>query len=261
VRDILARANRDVLQRFACGSVLLAFDYDGTLAPIVRDPARATMRARTRALLTDVAKKYPCLITGRARADASRRLGALQGIALIGNHGIEPWQVSVRARRSVRRWLPLLVPRLARLPGVTVEDKTYSIAIHYRGSREKQSALKVIRAAIATLGDLRVIPGKQVLNLLPRASADKGSALLQALARSGCETALYVGDDFTDEDAFALDQPGRLLSIRVGRRKDSLASYFIRSQNEIDDLLRRLRSLARARQPRGIRNGRPSPGP
>ncbi len=73
----------------------------------------------------------------------------------------------------------------------------------------------------------------------------------------GCDTALYVGDDDTDEDVFALDQPGRLLTIRVGRKLDSLAGYFLRNQAEIDVLLRVLhrlgakrRTTARVRTPR-----------
>ena len=71
MRHILARANRDVLRQFACSRVLLAFDYDGTLAPIVSDPKQAAMRATTRALLSEIAKRYPCVvISGRARADA-----------------------------------------------------------------------------------------------------------------------------------------------------------------------------------------------
>jgi trehalose 6-phosphate phosphatase len=87
------------------------------------------------------------------------------------------------------------------------------------------------------LGDVRLIRGKQVVNLLPHDAPHKGVALEKARDRFGCDTALYVGDDETDEDVFGLDQPGRLLTIRVGRRQGSLASYFLRNQGEMDELL------------------------
>ena len=79
-----------------------------------------------------------------------------------------------------------------------------------------------------------------MLNVLPVGAPHKGLALERARARLGCDTAVYVGDDETDEDVFALDQPGQLLSIRVGRKKSSSAAYCIRSQAEIDALLRSL---------------------
>ena len=249
MRHILGRLGRDMLRQYTWSNVLLAFDYDGTLAPIVRDPERAAMRATTRRLLAEVALKYPCVvISGRARADALDRLQGVGTVEVIGNHGTEPWQVSRGALRAVRQWGPLLSHRLAPLQGVTVEEKGYSLAIHYRRSREKATARTAIQKAAASLGDVRLIRGKQVVNVLPTDAPHKGMALQKARARFGCDTALYVGDDDTDEDVFALDQPGRLLTVRVGRKLDSLAGYFLRNQAEIDALLRVLRRLGQERQ-------------
>ena len=241
MKDILARANRDVLRQFACSRVLLAFDYDGTLAPIVPVPEQAVMRPETRALLEALARRYPCVvISGRARADAIRRLRGVEAVEVIGNHGIEPWQTSRRSLRVVRRWRALLERRLVPLSGLTVEDKLYSLAVHYRRSREKKRARAAILRAAVSLGDVRLVRGKQVVNLLPTDAPHKGIALERARARFACDTAIYVGDDETDEDVFALDQPGRLLTIRVGRKRQSLASYFLRNQGEIDRLLEAL---------------------
>lgn len=241
MRHILARANREVLQQFACSRVLLAFDYDGTLAPIVADPEAAAMRPSTRGLLTEVARRYPCVvISGRARADARRKLGGVGAVEVIGNHGIEPWQSSRESLLAVRRWQPLLTRRLASVQGVVIEDKVYSVAVHYRLSREKKKARAAIRQAAADLGAVRLIRGKLVVNILPVDAPHKGIALEKARARFGCDTAVYVGDDETDEDVFALDQPGRLLTIRVGEKRDSQAAYFLRNQAEIDRLLRAL---------------------
>jgi trehalose 6-phosphate phosphatase len=241
MRYILSRDNRPVLDRFGRSNVLLAFDFDGTLAPIVRDPAAATMRASTRALLLALAVQRPCVvISGRRRADVARRVRGVRVAEIIGNHGIEPWLATARLRREVQRWTPLLDARLARVAGVRIEEKGFSIAVHYRLAVDRARARAAIRAAASGIGGMRVVGGKQVLNLLPVGAPDKGTAFVQALARLGCRRAVYVGDDTTDEDVFALGQPSRLLMIRVGRTRESLAPYFLRSQVEIDDLLRRL---------------------
>jgi trehalose 6-phosphate phosphatase len=76
-----------------------------------------------------------------------------------------------------------------------------------------------------------------VVNLVPAAAPNKGDALLELRAQAGADTALYVGDDITDEDVFRLRQPGRLVSVRVGQSSSSSAAYFVRSQRDIDRLL------------------------
>jgi trehalose 6-phosphate phosphatase len=238
MRDILSRAHREVLQQFAWSKVLLAFDYDGTLAPIVRDPDRAAMRDLTQRLLVEVAERYPCIvISGRSRPDVGRWLSGVPLQQVVGNHGIEPWQATRPLMDEVRRCAPLLGECLASFRGVHIEDKSFSISVHYRRSREKRKALAAILEAARGLGPVRVIGGKQVVNILPEGAPHKGVALEKERERLGCDTAIYVGDDQTDEDVFALDQPGRLLSIRVGARKGSLASYYVRNQAAVDTLL------------------------
>jgi trehalose 6-phosphate phosphatase len=241
MRDILARANRELLEQLAASRALLAFDFDGTLAPIVNDPGRAAMRASTRRLLRKAARAYPCVvISGRSRADVLRRLRGVGLAEVIGNHGLEPSGASLRARRKVRTWRPVLEEGVEGLRGVVIEDKGLSIAVHYRRSRQKNMARARVLAAASRLGEARLVGGKQVLNILPSGAPHKGLALEQARARLGCDTALYIGDDETDEDVFTLDQPGQLLAIRVGRRSRSAAGYYVRSQAEVDRLLRRL---------------------
>lgn len=229
----------EVLEQFVWSNVLLAFDFDGTLAPIVADPERATMRTRTRELLGAAAKLFRVVvISGRAQADVTRKLCGVSVDGVVGNHGIEPWQATDRVMASVARWRPLLVKRLSSIRGVIIENKVYSVAIHTRLCREKKRARAAIWAAIAELGNVRVIGGKQVVNILPSGAPDKGIALERERRRLGCDTAIYVGDDQTDEDVFVLDQPGRLLTIRVGAKRKSQAAYFIRGQREIDSVLR-----------------------
>jgi trehalose 6-phosphate phosphatase len=256
MRDILAAVNRRVLLQFVCSRVVLAFDFDGTLAPIVADPATAAMRPKTRALLAAVGRRYPCvIISGRGREDVRRRVAGVGTVEVIGNHGIEPWQSSEPRLRAVQRWQPLLARKTAGFRGVEIEDKVYSVAVHYRRSREKKKVRAAIEEAAAALGDVRLIKGKQVVNLLPVDAPHKGIALEAARARCKCDTAIYVGDDETDEDVFAMDQPGRLLSIRVGRNQRSLASYYIRSQREIDRLLRVFLGAIPGRESLGVTAG------
>lgn len=247
MKDILSRAGRETLQQFAWSNVLVAFDYDGTLAPIVRDPDEAAMRAATRRLLGEVAALYPCIVvSGRARPDALRWLRGIRLQQVVGNHGIEPWQASRPLVEEVKRWAPLLSRRLSPLKGVRIENKTYSVAVHYRHSREKRKARAAILEAAATLGSIRLIGGKQVVNILPEGAPHKGMALERERDRLRRDTAIYVGDDETDEDVFGLDQPGRLLTVRVGPKRASQASYYVKSQAAVDQLLAALVSLRQA---------------
>lgn len=244
MRDILSRSSREILQQFVWSNVLVAFDYDGTLAPIVGDPGKAAMRPSTRRLLAEVATYFPCVvISGRAQADARRWLRGIRLRQIVGNHGIEPWRATLPLMGEVRRWGPLLARRLSPLKGVWMENKTYSVAVHYRRSRAKKLARAAILTAAAELGPVRVIGGKQVVNILPERAPHKGLALERERDRLRLDTAIYVGDDETDEDVFGLDQPGRLLTVRVGAKRTSQAGYYLRSQEAMDEFLERLLSL------------------
>jgi len=235
---LFGRANKDLLQTFGWSNVLLAFDFDGTLAPLVSSPERAAMRPSTRRLLRRASRLYPCaVITGRAQADALTRFRGIDVCRVVGNHGAEPVKGGKAMRRRVQRWLPVLKARLSGRQGVVIEDKGYSVAIHYRHSRERRATLRAIQAATGSLPDVRIIGGKLAVNLLVPDAPHKGLALERERARFGCDTVIYVGDDVTDEDVFQLDRPGRLLSVRVGRKRASAASYYIRTQREIDRLL------------------------
>jgi trehalose 6-phosphate phosphatase len=241
---LFSRANRDLIKMFAWSNVLLGFDYDGTLAPLVAAPSRATMRASTRRLLRRTSELYPCVvISGRAQADARGRLRGIEIFRVVGNHGAEPSAARDLIRRRVRQWLPVLKKRLARRPGLVIEDKGLSIAIHYRQARHRTAARRAIMAATRSLDDARIIGGKLVVNLVAPDALHKGLALERERAHFACDTVIYVGDDETDEDVFQMDRPGQLLSIRVGRKRTSAAPYYIRNQAEIDALLRRLIAL------------------
>jgi trehalose 6-phosphate phosphatase len=244
VQYLLSPSNREILAQMAWSNVLLAFDFDGTLAPIVEQPEAAALPQSTRLVLERLALRYPCaIISGRSREDVLRRVHGIQIWSVIGNHGLEPSDGAHCHPHEVEKWRRTLERRLVRLEGVFIEDKVFSLAIHYRRSRKKRHAFMTIREAVRSLKNVRVIRGKDVVNLVAPDAPHKGMALEDLRARFGCDTALYVGDDETDEDVFELDQPGRLLCVRVGRRERSAASYYLRSQSEVTVLLEILLSL------------------
>jgi trehalose 6-phosphate phosphatase len=246
---ILAKRHIQTLASFATSNVLLAFDYDGTLAPIAVDPAVAPMRASTRRLLATLAGRYPCVvISGRARNDLVKRVAKIPVFHLSGNHGLEPWAQHSGYRTLVQDWVRRLGVSLASCPGVVIEDKTYSVTVHYRHSHRPGRALAAIRQAVRGLREARSLGGKYAVSLVPRGAPTKGAALERARRLFVCDTAIYVGDDQTDEDVFAGARADRLLTIRVGARRDSRALYYVRNQQEIDELLRTLLAFRPPRQ-------------
>ncbi len=268
MKQILLPTNRRILERFARSNVLLAFDFDGTLAPIVTLPERAQLRRATSRLLQDLTTLYPCVvISGRARTDVLKRLRGIPVRGVIGNHGIEPSGASQQPmRHQVDRWRRLLERQLSSVQGVRVENKVFSISVHYRRSRQRKKAQAAVVSAAATLNDARVVGGRLVVNILPKGAPHKGVALERERARLGCDTAIYMGDDETDEDAFGLLEPARLLTIRVGAESASLATYYIPGQADVDELLRilvvaRQRSVRRRSPTSGAIVGRPENRP
>jgi trehalose 6-phosphate phosphatase len=239
MKHILSRDHVRTLDPLAGARVLLAFDFDGTLAPIVADRERAAMRRRTHALLAAAAELYPCaVISGRARGDVAARLGSIPVKYVVGNHGMEPAAAPAAGAHAITLARPLLERALAVHPGIEIEDKRYSLSIHYRASPQKRAARRAIETAVAALpGPMRLIPGKLVANVVPAGARHKGTSLLELRERELADIAVYVGDDVTDEDAFALHRPGQVLAMRVGRAAASAAPFYLRDQREIDRLL------------------------
>jgi trehalose 6-phosphate phosphatase len=247
VKYLFTRAGSELLEMFACSNVLLAFDFDGTLAPLTSEPARATMRATTQRLLRQVARLYhSVVISGRAQGDALGRLRGVEICRVVGNHGAEPSRGGEAVRRRVGQWLPILNARLSTRQGVVIEDKGFSVAVHYRRARERNAARRAILTVARSLPDVRIIGGTLAINLVVPGAPHKGLAVERERSHFTCDTLIYVGDDETDEDVFQLDRPGRLLSIRIGRKPSSAATYYLRSQAEIDRLLGTLVALRTA---------------
>lgn len=242
--DLFSAAGQDAVARLACERTLYAFDFDGTLAPIVDRPDAARAHPETERRLRALAARVPtAIVTGRAADDLRSRID-FAPLHVIGNHGAEGLPASLQdatalaaSRAIVRSWIaawPALLARHARDPNIVVEPKAYSLSVHYRHSGDHAAAVRAIESAIRALEPApRVIAGKCVFNLLPEAAPDKGNALRSLVEFERCSAAFFVGDDVTDEAAFA-DAPPSWVTVCVGRSDDSRARYFIDDQDAID---------------------------
>lgn len=128
--------------------------------------------------------------------------------------------------------------------GVFVEKKSYSLSFHYRTVPQRGEARALISRIVAALAPTpRIVLGKSVVNAIPITAWHKGTALQECMRQLGCTTALYVGDDVTDEDVFALRDP-RVLTVRIGKKKASSARFFLNRQPEIVQALRLIVEIA-----------------
>jgi trehalose 6-phosphate phosphatase len=236
--------------------ILFAFDYDGTLAPIVRNPTQASFSWSRQGLLLELAQTEPlAIISGRGLNDLQNRFSPSlrRCITLVGNHGLEGIGVPASTLRNFRtlcsRWeksLRMILDPIWSAKGMHVENKTYSLSIHFRKVFQKREALRDILKAVSQLKTApRIIRGKEVVNLVVPQAPNKGTALLKLMRQARVDGALYVGDDDTDEDVFALHDH-RIFTIRVEKKPSSSASYFISSQQDIDELLETLIALRQA---------------
>ncbi|MGE0314897.1 MAG: trehalose-phosphatase [Lautropia sp.] len=223
---------------------LVAFDFDGTLAPLVPEPEKAAMDPRARERLERLRRRFPvAVVSGRGLADLRDRIG-IDGIALVGSHGSEWPQASgdmamptgdapagddgaaLQAQRdAVAGWVAQLRALLpAAAPEAVLEVKRLSLSLHYRHAHDPMA----LRERLARLFEgLRPQPtridGKFVWNLIPPGAPTKFDALEKLLRSSGAGTVIFVGDDATDELVFE-HAPAEWLTVRVFDGEAGLAA-------------------------------------
>ena len=262
---------RQIAQRLkAARHILLLSDYDGTLTPIVERPELANIPGETRGLLQALARQRRFtvgIISGRALGDLQARVG-VRGLVYAGNHGLEIEGPGVRfvnplaeELRPILRVLHQVLSRaVAPVRGTLVEDKGLTLSVHYRlvaedKADEVKNIFERIVATARSLGKVRTTAGKKVYEVRPEVDWDKGKAiklLMKRFGKGGRRSGLfpvYMGDDLTDEDGFrAIERYGDGLSIFVGgENTDSAASYCLRSPEEVQEFLRRLREREKVR--------------
>lgn len=250
--SILSVPGRNLMEEFARSRTLLVLDYDGTLSPIVRRQTKAQMSARTARLLKSVCELYPtAIVSGRSLRDVQMRLQGARVLDVVGNHGLE-WRGSrgsVRHREKVSKWMKKLHHALetGEIPreGVELEDKNLSLSIHYRAARNHARVRELLEDCVRGLSGAHVVEGKYLLNLVPDARANKGSAILKLKRKLSCQKVIFVGDDVTDESVFALRPKTFLLDVRVGKLARSKARYFLSRQTDMNVFLEELIRLRR----------------
>lgn len=241
------------LESVCFARTLFAFDFDGTLSKIVKNPEEAKINKTTLKLLHKLSEVAPvAIISGRSLKDLKEKFNPSPGY-LVGNHGLEGIHSRDQKleifRQSCEKWKKHLTQALIETrgspDGIEIEDKMYSIAVHYRKSRSKRQAKTMILNTLTKLTpSARIILGKCVVNIVPTGAPHKGVALLELMLKSDTKSALYIGDDDTDEDIFTLPN-SRIFTIRVGLKKTSEAKFYLKRQNEMNLLLEKLLDFLR----------------
>lgn len=204
--------------------LLVACDYDGTIAPIVDDPMKALPLRETSVALRGLAalpQTDVAVISGRSLRDLAMLSRLPAEIHLVGSHGSEfdidfalDLDPELRDRRT--SLIDALAELTAQHPGLNLEKKPASVAVHYRGlpDEEAETVLASLEGISRRIGDLTLRNGKKVCELL-LIPTDKGKALGAVRATCGATAVLFLGDDITDEDAFRTLQ-GPDLAVKVG---------------------------------------------
>jgi trehalose 6-phosphate phosphatase len=240
----LDASQRAMLDAWAQGDTLFAFDFDGTLAPIADDPGRVRMSNDTWVALGVLADDASvAVLSGRSR---SRLIDCVPPRVrfVVGNHGNEGLTdrngcspVDVMVCTSWERRLLQGQGTMAWPEGASVENKGGSLTIHYRLCSDTAHAAQALLERAAALEPRpRILPGLLALHLLPQGARTHREALIALMARTGCGRALYVGDHTSEEPVF-IDAPPNWLTIAVGEAEHSHARLHVRHPHDVTDLL------------------------
>ncbi|PRY11943.1 trehalose-phosphatase [Pontibacter ummariensis] len=215
-------------------------DYDGCLSPIVKDPDAAVLTQEMRDTLQRLAKVCSvAVVSGRDRANVEK-LVQLDNLYFAGSHGFDisgPGNMHTEPG-GAKEALPaleeadkVLKEKLQDVEGAFVERKRYAIAVHYRNVAEAKvdRVKQVTEEVLQQYPQLKEGLGKKIIELKPNLNWHKGKAVLWLMEELGLNqpdvVPLYIGDDITDEDAFATLQ-GQGIGILVGEHDDKTAAEY-----------------------------------
>ncbi|WP_157216300.1 trehalose-phosphatase [Flavisphingomonas formosensis] len=211
----------------------LFLDFDGTLVEIAESPDAVAVDARLRALMICLAEAFEgrmAIVTGRASADIRALFDGIP-IAIAGSHGVELcWsdgRIETPERMAVLdHALDRMVALRLRFPGLLIEDKPFGVALHYRQAPEAEPEARAVAEELAQSCGLALQPGKMVFELRAP-GAGKGGALRTLLADASMAgtTPIFLGDDVTDESAFAAARELGGFGILIGPPRPTAALY------------------------------------
>lgn len=233
--------------------LLVASDYDGTVAPIVSNPADAApIREAIVALraLAELPRTHVAVVSGRALSDLAHLSGLPPTVHLVGSHGSEfdPGFAGAltKEHKSLHARIASELRAIAHaLPGCRIEEKPASVAFHVRNveAGAGTAALAQIESGPGAIPGVRIKRGKMVIEL-GVLDMDKGTALEAIRGRTGASAAVFLGDDITDEDVFRT-LCGPDLSIKVGPG-ETAASHRLADPAGVARFLARLLELRAA---------------
>jgi trehalose 6-phosphate phosphatase len=238
--------------------VLVALDYDGTLAPIAGNPETAQHPPEVADVLSELAASdrfTVAVVSGRSLADLKGKLGL--DVICVGNHGLEMEGAGVSfvhpqakgLRSAVDQVCGELEAAFAAVRGVAVERKDWSATVHYRQApAELRSWIQAtVNAAVRPcLSRIFVAPALEAWEIRPRLQWNKGSAVRHLLGRLDATSPALVcaGDDATDEDMFDI-LPSEI-SIKVGAARNTRARFYVPGVPELLEFLTVLARESRA---------------
>lgn len=243
-------------------SVALFLDYDGTLVPIASHPSRAVLPEKTKRLLARVAQQPQLrvvIVSGRALSDVKRMVG-VDGISYVGNHGLELEEHPQRYLHAMAHANRPILKRVIRdlravqrqVPGAWVEDKQWTLSLHWRGVPESdrgrlQRLAARVMAPYRQQEQVRLTSGKRVIEVRPPIRWGKGEMVrwlyqrMRAATHAPPPLLIYLGDDETDEEAFRAVNAYDGVSIVVGSAPHTSAGrWWLRRPSDVHRLLTRL---------------------
>jgi trehalose-phosphatase len=233
--------------------LLAASDFDGVLAPIVSEPSAARPlpgSVEALAALAELPRTDVAAISGRALDDLRRLLAPPVGLHLVGSHGSEfgaGFGAGLSPEIAERRTRVEVAARAiaSGRPGVALETKPVSVAVHVRNADRQTAAdvLAEVLAGPATWDGVHLTEGKEVAELIV-VEASKGTALDLLREELGATGVLFVGDDRTDEDAFVRLRDGDV-GVKVGPG-ETAARHRVADPEDVTELLRVLAAERRA---------------
>ncbi len=233
----------------------LFLDIDGTLAPFQINPEHSCIPQTTLEIIKKMIKlKIPVIaVTGRDVDTASKLLHPIE-VPIAGLHGLDICLDSdnyIRPDLSQINFKKLkqdIQKSCEKYPELLIEDKNYSIALHYRKNPDLENhAINIMQQISSNYPQLKLNKGKFVIELIPN-QADKGKAIKTILNHLNLPSVLpiFIGDDLTDESGFVFINQQSGLTIKVGSGEtqakyrlkdiDNVANFLFLFQNKIKSL-------------------------